>query len=76
VDLLNIALQANGERYLQWVVRVDSPSKRNQLSARAMPKNAAHTHRQVHAVLGSFFPLYVITGEKHKRLFYAESGLI
>ncbi len=32
--------------------RVDSLSKREKLKARKLPKNAARTHRQVHAVLG------------------------
>jgi hypothetical protein len=34
--------------------RVDSPSKRKQLQAAKMPKNAARTHRQLHAVLARF----------------------
>jgi hypothetical protein len=31
---------------------VDAPSKRKKLEARQKPKNAARTHRQLHAVLG------------------------
>lgn len=37
-----------------WGGRVDSLSKRKKPKARKLPKNAARTHRQVHALLGGF----------------------
>jgi len=58
--LYNIGNQKSTKAYLHPTVcvtgagaGVDSPWEQKKLEARKMPKSAARTHRQLHAVLGS-----------------------